>query len=129
MPNGAHRRKRRRRGSGRPQHQRPAPVKVRHMTNVRIEWSYLERDLWNEQVADELLVADEGHKIVVFGTAWDRETGEVLAAVFGPCCCERERDAYIDHVLSPELDARLDAVVGPLTWRSGAVTGRSLGPA
>jgi hypothetical protein len=99
------------------------------MTTVLIEWSYLERELWNEQVADELLVADEGHKIVVFGTAIDRETGQPLAAVFGPCCCERERDAYIEQVLGPQMNARLDAAVGRLAWRWDASNGRTLGAA
>jgi hypothetical protein len=129
MPNGAHRRKRRRRGSGRPQIQRPAPIKRSQITEVGIQWSYMERERWNEQVQDEDLVRDRRYKIVVFGTAFDLATNEAIAAVYGPCCCEREREAYIDDVLSPELNATLDLEVGPLAWRWTAAGGRTLGAA
>jgi hypothetical protein len=81
---------------------------------VAIRWDAAPREVWNEHHDDDDQFYDPAYGLVASGTAY--VGAEVVAVVYGPVCCEREVDAYIEEVLRPELNRRLDLIAGPLQY-------------
>lgn len=120
MPNGAHRRKRRRRGSGRPQCSAGGPVTVKHQRLVQVPWRAIpasEWDRWAEIHEAVGVPLAQGAAAVLVADAIDAHTGESYGTLAAWLTADTDPESYFADVALPTIAARLDDVIGPHYWR------------